>query len=149
MCCYCCSVAKLYVTLCAPWTAACSFPCLSPSPRICSNSYSLSWWCYLTISSSATSFSFCLQSFPAWGSFPMSQLFSSGDQSIGASASTSVLPMNIQSWVPLGLTCLISLKSKGLSRAFSSTTVWKHLFFGAQPSLSSNSHVCTWLLEIS
>ena len=76
----------------------------------------------------------------------MSQLFSSGDQSIGASASTSVLPMNIQSWVPLGLTCLISLQSKGLSRAFSST-VRKHQFFGAQPSLS-NSHICIWLLEI-
>ena len=109
------------------WTAACSFPCLSLSPRICSNSYSLSRWCYLTISSSAMYFSFCLQSFPASGSSPISRLFTSGSQSIGASASTSVLPMNIQSWVPLGLTCLISLQSKGLSRAFSST-VRKHQF---------------------
>ena len=131
------------------WTAACSFPCLSLSPRICSNSYPLSQWCNLTISSSATSFSFCLQSFPAWRSFPMSQLFSSGDQSIVASALASVLRINIQSWFPLGLTCLISLQSKGLSGAFSSTIVRKHQFFGAQPSLSSNSHICTWLLEIS
>ena len=81
--------------------------------------------------------------------FPISQLFTTGGQSIGASASASVLPMNVQGWFPLGLTCLISLKFKGLSRVFFSTTVWKHQFFGAQPSLWSNSHIHTWLLEKS
>ena len=88
-----------------------------------------------------------LQSFPASGSFPMSQLFASGNQSIGASTSTSVLSMNIQGLFPLGWTGWIFLKSKGLSRVFSNTTVQKHQFFSAQPSLWSNSHVCTWLLE--
>ena len=89
-----------------------------------------------------------LQCFPASGSFLMSQFFTSGDQSIGASASASVLPVNIQGWFPLGLTGLISLLSKGLSRVFfSSTTIQKHQFFGAQPSLWSNSHIHTWLLE--
>ena len=90
----------------------------------------------------------CLQSFPTSGSFPMSQLFTSGGQSIGASASASVLPVSIQGWFPLGWTGLISLLSKGLSRVFSSTTIWKHQFFDIQPSLWSNSHICTWLLEI-
>ena len=90
---------------------------------------------------------FCLQSFPASGSFPMSWLFTSGGQSIGASTSASVLPVNIQGWFPLGLTCLISLQLKELSRAFSNTVVWKHQFFGAQPSLWSNSHIHTWLLK--
>ena len=84
------------------------FPCPSLCPGVCSDSCPLSRWCHLTISSSATLFSFCLQSFPASGSFPMSQLFTSGGQSIGVSASASVLPMNIQGWVPLGLTSLIS-----------------------------------------
>ena len=98
-----------------------------------------------TISSSATPFSFCLQSFATSGSFPMSQFFKSGDQSIGASA--SVLPMNTQDWSPSGWTGWISLQSKGLSRVFSDTTVQKHQFFGAQPCLWSNSHICTWLLE--
>ena len=87
------------------------------------------------------------QSFPASGSFPMSRLFASGDQSIGALASASVLPMNIQDWFPLGLTGLISLLSKGLWRVFSSTTIQKHQFFGNQPSLQFNSHIHTWLLE--
>ena len=100
-------------------------PCPSLSPRVCSDSSSQ--WCYLTISSSATLFSFCLHSFPASGSFPMSWLFASGGQSIGASASVVVLLMNIQGWFSLGLTGLISLQSKGLSRVLSSTTVWKHL----------------------
>ena len=86
-------------------------------------------------------FSSCFQSFPASGSFQMTQLFASGGQSIGVSASTSVLPKNIQEWFPLGLTGWISLQSKGLSRVFSSTTVWKHQFFGAQSSLWSNSHI--------
>ena len=89
----------------------------------------------------------CLQSFPASGSFPVSWLFASGDQSIGASDSASVLPVNIQGWFPLRLTDLISLLSKGLSRAFFNTTFQKHQFFNAQPSLWSNSHICTWLLE--
>ena len=91
-------------------------------------------------------FYFCLQSFPASGSFPMSQLFTWGGQSTGASASTSVLPMNTQDWSPLGGTGWISLKSQGLSRVFSNTTVQKHQFFGAQPSSQSNSHICTWPL---
>ena len=92
-------------------------------------------------------FSSCPQSFPATGSSQMSQLFASGGQSIGVSASTSVLPMNIQDWFPLGQTSWISLQSKGLSRVFSNTTVQKHQFFGAQPSLQSNSHMHPWLLE--
>jgi len=122
-------------------------PCPSPSSWVCSTSCPLSLWCHLTISSSIAPFSSCLQSFPASGSFPVSRLFASGGQSIGASASASVLSMNIQSWFPLGFTDLISLVSKGLSRVFSNTTVQKHQFFGTQPSLWSNSHICTWLLE--
>ena len=117
--------------------------CPSPSSRVCSNLCPLSRWRYLTISSSATLLSFFLQSFPASGSFAMSQLFSSGDQSIGASG--SVLPVNIQSWFLLGLTCWISLQSKGHSRVFSSTTVQKHRFFSAQPFLWSKSHIHPYL----
>ena len=109
-------------------------PCPSPTSRACSNSCPLSWWCHPAISPSVIPFSSCFQSFPASGSFPMSQFFLSGGQSIGVSAS-SVLPVNIQDWFPLGLIDWISLQSKGLSRVFSSTTVWKHQFFGAQPSL--------------
>ena len=116
------------------------FPCPSLSPRVCWNSCPLSQWRYLTISSSAALFSSCPQSLPASGSFPMSQLFTSGGQSIGVLVSTSVLPRNIQGWFPLGLTSMISLLSKGLSRVFSSTTVQKHQFFSTQPSLWSNSH---------
>ena len=99
-------------------------PCPSPTPRVYSNSCPLSQWCHPTISSSVVSFSSRLQSFPASGSFQMSQLFTSGGQSIGVSASTSVFPMNIQDWFPLGWTGLISLQSKGLSRVFSNTTVF-------------------------
>jgi len=110
-------------------------PCPSPSPRACSNSCPLSRWCHPTVSSSVIPFSFCLQSFPASGSFQMSQLFASRGQSIGASASVSVLPMNIQDWFPLGLTGLISLESKGPSRVFSNTTVQKHQFFNTQPKM--------------
>ena len=117
----------------------------SSSPRVCSNLCPLSQWCHPTISFSVTCLSSHSQSFPALGSFPMSWLFTSGGQSIGAS--TSVLPMNIQGWFPLGLTSLISLLSKGLARVFSSTTVQKHQFFGTQPSLWFNSHIHTWLLE--
>ena len=112
-------------------------PCPSPTLGACSNSCPLSQWCHTTISSSVTLFS-CPQSFPASGSFSMSQVFASGDQSIGVSA--SVLPMNIQGWFLLGLTGLISLQSKGLSRVFSNTTVQKHQFFGAllySPTLTS------------
>ena len=121
-------------------------PCPSPTPRVYSNSCPLSQWCHPTISSFVVPF-FCLQSFPASGSFPMSQFLASGGQSIGASASASVLPMNIQDWFPLGLTGWVSLQSKGLSRVFSNTTVQKHQIFGAQLSLWSNSHIHTWLLE--
>ena len=106
-----------------------------PSPRICSNSSPLSWWYYPTILFSAACFSFCLQSFPATGSFLMIQLFASGSQSIRVSASTSVLPVNSQDWSPLRWTGWISLQSKGLSRVFSNTTVQKHQFFGTQLSL--------------
>ena len=120
-------------------------PCPSPTPGACSNSCPLSWWCHPTTLSSVIPFSSCLQSFPASGAFPMSQLFTSGGQSIGASA--SVLPMHIQDWFPLGWIGWISLQSKGLSRVFSNTTVQKHQFFGAQFSLWSNSHIHTWLLE--
>ena len=121
--------------------------CPSPSPGACPNSCPLIWWCYPTISSSITPFSFCLQSFPASRSFLMSQFFASGGQSIEASASVSVLPMNTQDWSHLGWTGWISLQSKGLTRVFSNTTVQKHQFFSAQPSLWSNSHIHTWLLE--
>ena len=135
-CCF-CSVSVVSNTLGPHGLQHTRFPCPSLSPRTCSNSCPLSWWCYPTFSS-------CLQSFPAPESFPMSRLFSSSGQSIRASASS--LPMNIQGWCLLGLTGLISLQSKGCSRVFSSTTVWKHQFFSAQPSLWSNSHICTWLL---
>ena len=123
------------------------FPCPSPAPRAYSNSCPLSQWCHLPISSSVVPYTSSLQTFPASGSFPMSQFFASGAQSIGASVSVSVLSMNIQDWFLLEFTGLISLLSKRLSRVFSSTTVWKHLFFSAQPSLWSSSHICTWLLE--
>ena len=119
-------------------------PCPSSTPRACSNSSPSSWWCHPTISSSVIPFSSCLQSFPASGSFQMSQFFASGGQSIRASASASVLPMNTQDQSPLGWTGWISLQYKGLSRVFSNTTVQKHQFFGTQLSLWSNSHIHTW-----
>ena len=122
-------------------------PCPSPTPGVYPNSCPLSQWCHLTISSSVVPFSSCLQSFPTSGSFQMSQLFISGGQNIGVSASTSVLPVNTQDWFPLGWTDWISLQSKGLSGVFSNTTVQKHQFFSAQLSLYSNSHIHTWLLE--
>ena len=120
-------------------------PCPSSTPRVYSNSCPLSQWCHPAISSSVIPFSH-LQSFPASGSFQMSQFFTSGGQSIGVSASASVLPMNIQGWFPLEWTSWISLLSKGFSRVLSNTTVQKHQFFGAQLSLWSNSHIHTWLL---
>ena len=107
-------------------------PSPSPTPRVYSNSSPLSWWCLPTISSSVILFSSCLQSFPASGSFPMSQLFASGCQRIGVSASTSVLPLKTQDWFPLEWTGWISLQSKGLSRVFSNTTVQKQKFFDTQ-----------------
>ena len=128
----------------SPWTAACQAS-LSTIPGVCSNSFPLSQWCHPTISCSVVPFSSCLQSFPISGSFLMSQFFTSGGQSIGVSASALVLPRNIQDWFPLGLTGLISLLSKGLSRISSNTTVQKHQFFGTQPSLWSKSHIHTTL----
>ena len=106
-------------------------PYPSPIPRIYSNSCPLSQWCHPTISSSVVPFSSCLQFFPASSFFQISQFFASGGQSIGVSASASVLPMNIQDWFPLGWTGWIFLQSKGLSRVFSNITVLKHQFFGA------------------
>ena len=129
-----CSVVKSCLTFCDP--TDCSPPL---SPRVCSNSCPLSRWCHPTISSSVTLFSSCPQSFPASGSFPMSQLFTSGGQNIGASASASVLPMNIQGWSPLGWTGWILL-SKGFSKVFSSATFRKHRFSGAQPSIGLIMH---------
>ena len=111
-------------------------PCPSPTPGACSNSCPSRRWCHPTISSFVVPFSSCLQSFPASGSFPMSQFLASGGQSIGVSASASVLPMNIQDWFPLGWTGWIFLQSKGLSRVFSNTRVQKHQFFSAQLSLN-------------
>ena len=122
-----CSRVWLFAT---PWTVARQASLPSPTPRVYPNSCPLSQWCHPIISSSVVPFSFCPQSFPASGSFQMSQLFSSGGQSIGVSA--SVLPMNIQDWFPSGWTGWISLQAEGLSRVFSNTTVQKHQFFGAQ-----------------
>jgi len=136
----CCSVVSLCLTLWSHGLQHARLPCLSPSPGACSNSCPLSWWCHPTISFSVAHFSSCLQSFPASGSSSVSQFFSPGGQSIGASASASVLPMNIQGWFPLGWSGLISLQSQELSKVFSKTTVRKYQFFGAQPSLWFNSH---------
>ena len=122
-------------------------PCPSPTPGVHPNPCPLSQWCHPTISSPVVPFCSCPLSFPASGYFPMSQLFASGCQSTGVSASTSVLPMNTQDWCPLGWTGWISLQSKGLSRVFSNTTVQKHQFSSTQLSLYSNSHIHTWLLE--
>ena len=122
-------------------------PCLSPSPRVHSNSRPSSWWCHPAISSSVIPFSSCPQSLLASESFTMSQLFAWGGQSTGVSALTSFLPKNTQGWSPLEWTEWISLQSKGLSRVFSNTTVQKHQFFGAQLSSQSNSHIHIWPQE--
>ena len=135
-------------------------PCPSPTPGVYPNSCPSGRWCHPAISSSVVPFSSCPQSLPASRSFPMSQLFTWvsvmpnavipdtwGGQSIGVSASASVLPMNIQGWFPLGCTGWISLQSKGLSRVFSNTTVQRHQFLSAQPSSQSNSHIHTWPQE--
>ena len=124
-----------------PQTAACQASLSIPTPGACSNSCPLSRWCHPTSSSSVIPFS-CLQFFPASGSFPMSQFFTSGGQSIGVSTSASVVPMNIQDWFPLAWTGWISLQSKGLSRVFSNTIIQKHQCFGGQPSVWSNSPFC-------
>ena len=138
------SCVRLFVT---PWIAARQPTCSSPTPRVYPNSCPSSRWCHLVILSSVIPFSCCPQSFPASASFPMSQLCTWGDQSIGVSALASVLPMNTQDRSPLEFTGWISLQSKGLSRVFSNTTVQKHQFFGTQLSSQSNSHIHTWLLE--
>ena len=122
-------------------------PCPSPTPGVRPNSCASSQWCHPASSSSVMPLSSCLQSFLTSGSLPVRQLFTSGSQSIGASALASVLPMNIQDWFPLQLTGLISLQSKRLSKVFSNTTVQKHQFFGTQFSLWSKSHIHTWPLE--
>ena len=121
--------------------------CQSPTPRIHPNSCPSSQWCHPAISSSVIPFSSCPQSLPASGSFPVSQLFAWGGQSIRVSASASVLPMNTQDWSPLGWTGWISLQSKELSRVFSNTTVQKHQFFFTQLSSQFNCHIHTWPLE--
>ena len=122
-------------------------PCPSPTPGVHQNPCPFSQWCHPTVSSSVVLFSPCPQSFPASGSFPMSQPFASGGQSIRLLASTLVLQMNTQDWSPLGWTGWTSLQSKGLSRVFSNTTVQKHQFFHAQLSSQNNSHIHTWPLE--
>ena len=124
-------------------------PCPSPTPRVHSNSRPSSRWCHPAISSSVIPFSSCHQFLPASESFPVSQLFAWGGQSIGVSASASVLPKNPQDWSPSEWTGWVSLQSKGLSRVFSKTTAQKHQFFGAQLSSWPNSHIHTWLLEKS
>ena len=122
-----------------PWQHT-RLSCPSPTPRAYSNSCPSRWWCHPTVSSYVVSFSSHFQSFPASGSFPMSQFFTSGGQSIGVSASALVLPMHIQDWFPLGWTGWISLQSQGLSRVFSKTTVQKHQFFSAKLFIVQLSH---------
>ena len=129
---------QLFVTT---WMQQARLTCPSLSPRACSNSCPLSEWCYHSITSFVAQFS-CPQYFPTSRSFPMNWFFTSGGQSIGASASPLVLPVNIHGWIPLGLTDLISLLSNRLSRVFSNTTIWKHQFFNAQLFLCSSSHIC-------
>ena len=129
------SVPQSCLTLCNPMDWHTRLPCTSPPPGVYSNSCPLSWWCHPTISSFVVSFYSYLQSFPASGSFPVIQFFTSGCQSIRVSASASVLPMNTWDWFPLGWTGWISLQSKGLSRVFSHSTVLEQQFFGAQFSL--------------
>ena len=142
------SVAQSCPTFSTPWITARQAFLSSTNSRVYPNSCPSSRWCHPAISSSVIPFSSCPQSFPASGSFPMSQPFAWGGQSIGVSASAaSVLPMNTQDWFPLGWTGWISLQSKGLSRVFSNTTVQKHQFFGTQLSSHYNSHIHTGPLE--
>ena len=137
------SHVRLFVT---PWTHHARPPCPSPTPRVHTDSRPLSWWCHSAISSSVVPFSSCPQSLPASESFPMSQLFAWGGQSMGVSALASFLPKKSQGWSPLEWTGWISLQSKGLSRVFSNTTVQKHQFFRVQLYSQSNSHIHTWPL---
>ena len=141
------SVAQSCLTLRPHESQDARLPCPSPSPGVHSDSHPLRQWCHPAISYSVVPFFSCPQSLPASESFPMSQLFTWGGQSIGVSALASVLPMNTQGWSPLEWTGWISLQSKGLSRVFSNSTVQKHQFFGVQPSSQSNSHIHTWPLE--
>ena len=145
----CCSVTQSCLTLYPTECSMPGFPLLFPllSPRICSNSFPLSWGSHPIILSSLAPFSFCPQYFPTSGSFAVSWLIASGGQNIGATASASVLPMNIQYQFPLGLTGLIFLLSKGHSRVFSCTTVQKHQFFNTQPALWFSTHIDVWLLR--
>ena len=143
----CCAVTKLSDSMQPHWLQYAKLPWPSLSHGVTSESCPLSQWCHPTILSFAALFFYCLQSFPASGSVPVGWLFPSGDQSIEASASASVLPENIQVWFPLGLTCLIFLQSRGLSAVFSSTIIQRHLFFSTQPSLWSTSQIHTALLE--
>ena len=145
ICTSCCSITKSCPTLWPHRRQYARLPCPSLSPRVCSQSCPLSGWCHPPILSSVAPFSSCPPSFPASGSFPMNPVFASGCQSVAASASASVLPVNIQGQLPLGLTGLISLLSKGLSKHW--LRVWKHWFFGAQPSLWFSSHIRVWPLE--
>ena len=138
------SRVRLFAT---SWIAACQASLFITNSGVYSNSCPSSQWCHPATSSSVVPFSSCPQSLPASGSFPTSQLFTWDGQSIGVSASASVLPVNTQDGSPSGGTCWISLQSKGLSRVFSNTTVQKHQFFGAQLSSQSNSHIHTWPLE--
>ena len=138
------SLVWLFAT---PWTASCQASLSYTISQSLLKLMSIESWCHPTISTSVTPFSSCLQSFPVSGYFPMNWLFASGGQNIGASASASVLPVHIQGWIPWGFTGLISFCPMGLPRVFFSITIWKHQFFGTQPSLSSNFHIRTWLLE--
>ena len=145
--CYCCSVTQLCLTLCEP--TDCSMPGFPVHHHLLELAQAHVHWVSDAIQPSCPLLLFlsCLQPFLASGSFLMNRLLASGGHSIGASASALVLPMNIQDWFPLGSTGLISLQSKGLSRVFSNTIIQKHQFFSAQPSLWSNYHIHTWLLE--
>ena len=143
--CY-CSVAQSCPTLSAPWTEAQQASLSLTISKVCPNSCPLHWWCHPAISSSDTLFSLCPPSFPASGTFPVSQVFPSDNQNTGVSTSASVFPTSIQGWFPLRLTGLISLPFKGLSEVFSSTTVRRHQFFSAPPSWQSSSHNHTWPL---
>ena len=142
------SITKSCLTLCdLMHLQKTRLPCPSLSPRVCSNSCPSSQWCHSTITASVLPLSPCLQSFPASESFPMSQFFTSGDQSTGVSTLASVLPMNIQDWFPFGLSGLICLHFRGLTRVFFNATVKNHQLFSAQLYLWSNSYIHTWLLE--
>ena len=149
--CYsCCSLFSCLVMSDSLWPQGpqhSRLPYSSISPRVCSDLCPLCWWCHPTILSSVSPFSSCPQSFPALGAFPMSFTFHIREPKYWSLASASVLPVNIQGWFPLGLMGLSSLLSKRLSRDFSSVKIQKHQFFNPQPSLWSDSHIHTWLLE--